>query len=203
MTIDSLAPLIRRAAKAVAHQWPGVIEKDDAEQAIYLRLLETKGSIQKIALMDKDAKYRAIIGIGHQLASEERTDYDYYKGAYRYSVKEVRRMLDDRILIDPPANFKAELLDIEAALGDLSERYHGALMDRYVSGLPAANDADQKALERAVDSLVDAMNRAQKRRHVTRDDGLGTRNQATTSDHYEANDFDFESFAQNQGIGWG
>ena len=31
MTLNEMAPVIKRASKAVAYQWPGVVEKDDVE----------------------------------------------------------------------------------------------------------------------------------------------------------------------------
>lgn len=84
---------IKKAAKFVSFQWPGVIDAGDAEQAIWLHLLERPGSIEKIRDMDDKARYRAIVGVGNQIASKERTEYAYYKGSYRYSVAEVKAML--------------------------------------------------------------------------------------------------------------
>ncbi|AER26431.1 sigma-K factor [Mycobacterium phage Saintus] len=202
-TYDELEPVIRRASKSVAFQWPGVVEEDDIYQSIYLRLAESRGSLKKISEMDSKAQYRAIVGIGHQLASEERTDYDYFRGAYNYSVKEVRDLLNQMILVDPPPSFRAELVDMTDSLENLGEHYRDAIVSRYVLGESSTSDAQQKATERAVDALTDEMNKVAKRRFAERDDGPGTRSQVSTEDHYEANDFDFESFASNQGFGWG
>lgn len=183
--IDDLAPVIKRAAKSVAFQWPGVVDADDVEQSIHIRLLESEGSVEAILGMGDRARYRAIVGIGHQLASGERADYDYYKGSYRYSVAEVRGLLEMGLLADPPANFKAELMDAEDAVKKLSDRYLNAIFDRYVVGDRPGSEADQKALERAVDALTDAMNQVQKRRHSERDDGLGTRQILTSAQALE------------------
>lgn len=173
--LGNFAPVIARAARSVAHQWPGVVDKDDVEQSIWIRLLESPGSVEEISQMDSRAQYRAIVGMGHQIASRERTDYDFYKGSYRYSVKEVRDLLNQGILIDPLPSFRAELIDIEEGLSKLNPRYQGAVVGRYRDGEDPASEADQKATERGVDSLVDEMNKAHRTRFSERDDGPGTR----------------------------
>lgn len=172
-------PVIRRAAKSVAFQWPGVIEADDVEQSIYLRLLESPGSVSKILEMDERPQYRAIVGMGHQIASQERADYDYYKGSYRYSVVEVRKLLNDGALIEPAEGFREAMVDLFLALGVLYEdkpQYSDALYRRYQYGESTTDDKPYKdALNHGLTALVDEMNAINKRRFAERDDGPGTR----------------------------
>ncbi|AGI61734.1 sigma-K factor [Mycobacterium phage BTCU-1] len=40
--------VITQAAKSVSAQWPGVIEAEDVEQTIYLKLLESPGTVAKL-----------------------------------------------------------------------------------------------------------------------------------------------------------
>jgi len=169
---------IRRASKAVAYQWPGVVERDDVEQMIYERLLDTPGSVQKILAMDNRAQYRAVIGIGHQLASQERADYDIYKGAYRYSVKEVKDVLAAGILVeefDHWVDVVHDLIEALVVLVKRSPQYVEAILDRYAEwNIPADRQAEN-ALRNGLTALTDAMNLSNKRRFSERDDGLGTR----------------------------
>lgn len=170
-----LEPVTRRAAKAVAYQWPNLLDADDFEQEIWLRLLQSPGTVEKVLEMDDRARYRAIVGIGHQIASIERTDYDYFKGSYRYSVKEVKELLQQGILSEPLPAFKAELIDMTEAFQDIPEQYKSALVSRYVEGVTPQEKSGQNRLTRGLESLVDEMNRVQRRRHSERDDGPGTR----------------------------
>ncbi|QFG10420.1 sigma-K factor [Mycobacterium phage Anthony] len=204
MTLYSdLGPTVKRAAKAVAFQWPGIIEQDDAEQEIHLRLLETPGSIAKLLEMDARAQYRAVVGIGHQIASKARTDYDYFKGSYRYSVKEVKSLLQKGILTEVLSSFKAEKLDILDALEGIADQHAASVRSRYVDEKVPPQGAPAKLLTDSLGALVAEMNKVQKRRYAERDDGPGTRKQASTDDHYESGDFDFEAFAKKQNVGWG
>lgn len=174
-----LMPVIKRAAKSVAFQWPGVIEADDVEQGIHLRLLESPGSVSKIYEMEDRAQYRAIVGIGHQLASQERADYDYYKGSYRYSVVEVRKLLNDGALLEPPEGFNEAMVDLELALAGLRDekpQYWDALLSRYQDGKSTADDKQyENALRNGLTALVDEMNAINRRRFSERDDGPGSR----------------------------
>lgn len=176
MTLNALQTTIQRAAKAVAYQWPGVIEQDDIEQQINMHLLERPSSIEKILEMEEKAQYRAIVGVGHQLASQERTDYDHFKGSYTYSVSEVKSLLRDGILTDnPPEQFKAELLDMLEAVVVLRVSYVEALYRRYVEQTTPSNTPERHALERGLTSLTDGMNKIARNRFSERDDGIGTR----------------------------
>src|SRR3954469_18385628 len=95
---DVIRPIIKRASKSVGFQWPGVAESDDLEQDIFMRLLESPGSVEKILAMEDNARYRAIVGIGHQLASIERDDYDLFSSNFKYSVGDVKSLLAEGVL---------------------------------------------------------------------------------------------------------
>ncbi|AFU20677.1 hypothetical protein GOOSE_52 [Mycobacterium phage Goose] len=200
---DELLPVIKRAARNVAYQWPGVIEADDVEQSICLHLLERPSSIRKVEQMDQMAQYRAIIGVGHQIASQERTDYAYYKGAYRYSVNEVKELLKAGALkehdegvnavdyseekvstgkTEPTTLIPVQVTDLRAALkllADRNELQTTALIKRYRLDEFPETPAEKMVLKRAHEALTSEMNRVRRTDHVTRDDGPGTRQPIT------------------------
>lgn len=177
MTTDilKLRPTIRKAAKSVAYNWPGIMEEDDAEQAITLHLLERPNSIQKIVGMERAAQYRAVVGIGHQIASQERANYERYKGSYRYSIREVKGVLSAGALTEEYRRFNDVVLDIKTAIGNLAPQYRKAIYDRYAEGNVPEKGAAAQRLSAALAALVVEMNRVNKRRFMERDDGIGTR----------------------------
>ncbi|AXC33322.1 DNA binding protein [Mycobacterium phage Dublin] len=208
MTTDKevLGPVIRRAAKAVAFQWPGIIEQEDVEQEIWARLLESESSLKKVLGMDEKAQYRAVVGIGHQIASQERTDYDHYKGSYTYAVEDVKNLLKRGVLTTKVDGFDAAVVDLMEGLEKLivkTPQYVEAIISRYADEEAPKSNADKMRLRNGLEALTKAMNQSARVTFATRDDGPGTRSQVSTEDHYEGNEFDFDSFANHQGIGWG
>ncbi|WP_157931290.1 hypothetical protein [Mycobacteroides abscessus] len=187
--LDELMPDIKKAARSVAFQWPGIVDRDDVEQSISLHLLERPGSIKKILGMEGRARYRAIVGIGHQIASQERTDYDYYKGAFNYSVDDVKGALKDRILTVPVFE-KGQIeigCDLFDALGELKVEYVESIYTRYAEDTVPTPGAAQKRLSDALARLTDEMNRAAKRKFANRVDGPGTRKPANSNAaHYQS-----------------
>jgi hypothetical protein len=117
-----LKPEVVKAAKSVAYQWPGILDAEEAEQSLFLHLLESPGTIEKIIEMDKKARYRAVVGIGHQLAKKERTDYNYFKGSFKYCVDEVKGMLKSGALSGSSGRFNGDQMDLVEALEVLRER---------------------------------------------------------------------------------
>ncbi|AFF28431.1 sigma-K factor [Mycobacterium phage Tiger] len=208
MTTDKevLGPVIRRAAKAVAFQWPGIVEQEDVEQEIWAHLLARESTLEKVSEMESRAQYRAIVGIGHQIASQERTDYDHYKGSYTYSVADVKSLLKRGVLTTSVDGFDAAVVDLMEGLEKLvvkTPQYVEAIVSRYADEVVPKSNADELRLRHATEALTKAMNQSARVQFATRDDGPGTRGQVSTEDHYEGNDFDFDSFANHQGIGWG
>ena len=155
---------IKKAARFVEHQWPGVIEADDAEQEIYARLLATPGSVEKILGMDHGGQYRAIAWIANQIASKERADYAYFKGAYRYSVKEVKGILvNGGLSRDNERGVSAEVIDLHEGFRALQERndsYAQAISRRYLLCEYAETQQQKDALKNGVVALTNEMNRS-------------------------------------------
>ena len=187
---------VKKAARFVSFQWPGVMEAEDAEQGIYLRLLESPGSVKKILEMDQKAQYRAIVGIGNQLASEERTDYQYYSGSFRYGVAEVKQLLNKGALVNDRTRFSSELVDLDEAMSVLlkkSPQYVDAIRRRYRDGETTEDDKRfEDALRRGLGSLTDEMNRSHRNRHAERTSGPALRKPVKSYDAQETTDSDWD-----------
>lgn len=182
--ILKLRPTIQKAAKSVAYNWPGILDADDAEQMITMKLLESPGSVQKILDMDRSAQYRAVVGIGHQLASQERADYERFKGSYRYSVKEVKDILSAGVLVEDLNGFHEFALDLIEAMTTLTSRtpqYVDAVLDRYADFNIPKQGADAQRLSSALETLTIEMNKSNKRQYTARDGGPGTRKAITNA----------------------
>ena len=163
--IEELADLIGKAAKTVAYQWPTVVDEDDLQQDIYINLLESPGSVDKL-LDDFEAKDRlnAIIAIGHKIASKERLDYEVFSGNFRYSVNEVKKLLEKQTFKDAKLGRTATSGDLLAGMDRLQEtapQYAEIIHRKYVQGENvSAVDAERKRAERAVEALTTEMNRS-------------------------------------------
>lgn len=181
MTLDKIEPLMRhinKAAKFIGFQWAGVTNEDDSKQSISLHLLERPGSVDKILNMDDKAQYRAIVGIGHQIASAERADYDIYKGSYRYNVAEVKSVLELGVLTEGIDGWDEAVHDLMEALEALTVKapqYQDAILKRYADFETPSDKAEKNALNRGLSALVEEMNKSNKRRFSERDDGVGSR----------------------------
>jgi hypothetical protein len=195
---------VTKAAKTVAFQWPGIVEADDLEQDITLHLLDRPGSVEKL-LRDFDDRQRlnAIIKIGHQIAAQERTDYDLFSGNFRYSVNEVKQILEDRVLhnespelgsnwsvtnytssggefadtVNTKLATETDLRRGMAHLRKVNSKYAEAIDSRYLRDevIPRDDRAQKTLLGRALTALTTQMNRSYKRQFVERPDGPGTR----------------------------
>ncbi len=192
---------IKKAAKTVAFEWPGVVDEADVEQSLNLHLLERPNSIDKL-LNEFDEKQRlnAIIQIGHQIAKQERIDYEHFSGNFRYSVDEVRQFLEDRALMnDDPAlgsnwsvsdsfidggEFEDVVLtkcsseiDLERGMTRLRKqnaKYADIITMRYLNEIPTA-ELNRPTLSRALSALTNEMNRSYKQQLRDREEGPGTR----------------------------
>lgn len=211
--VMSLSKEIHKAAQSVSYQWPGVVQAEDLEQDIYVRLLETPGSVEQlISEFDDKSRLNAIIKIGHQIAAQERTDYEVFSGNFRYSVNEVKRLLEDRALHNENpelssnwsvsedfikgGEFEDAVLNKSSSETDLrrgmerlrsdNPNYANVLMRKYFSDEAITTGADITRVSRALTALTTEMNRSfkqQQREH----EGPGSRKPVTaTAAHYKS-----------------
>lgn len=172
-TYNKLAKAVHYAARATQDEWPGVVEADDVEQDIWVRLLESPGSAERLADMnDRDRKV-SLNKIGRQLAIEERSSYEWFSAQVHYSTDDVREMLEAGALVNEGFNGEDERMDFGEAVISLREAnpiFVSALWDRYEEteetrtfDLDSSTNRDRIA--RAVRKLTNYMNGSQKTRN--------------------------------------
>lgn len=209
--IMELAEPIKKAAKTVAFQWPGVVDADDLEQDLLVHLMERDSTIEKL-LADFDNKQllNAIIKIGHQIAAQERTDYEIFSGNFRYSVDEVRKILEDRALHNEEPSLgsnwsisedfikggefedavlykSSSEIDLMRGMERLRKKnvkYAEIIERRYLKDASLTDGIDRKQLSRALTSLTTEMNRSFKEQQRDHEDGPGTRKRVSRSAAY-------------------
>ncbi|ANA86995.1 DNA binding protein [Gordonia phage Strosahl] len=184
LRVKVLGEDITKAAKSVAYQWPGIVEAEDIEQGIWEHILARPGAEARLMNSTPTGRYKAIVHFGHQIASQERTDYDHFSGNYRYSVDEVKKALVEFMPEGPgvAGTATSEIkLDIERSLFKLNDRYFDLVVRRYGEQESIRNGADKEALSQAVASLTDLMNSSNKQQHADRTDGPGSRPKVTNA----------------------
>ncbi|WP_157931035.1 hypothetical protein [Mycobacteroides abscessus] len=202
LDIDALTKDIKKVAKNVEFQWPGLITKDDAEQEIWVHIMESPKTSDDLEAMDSDSRYRTIHKIGHRIASDYRADYDHFTGNFRYSVDEVKKLLEsgamevvehsiasgwsDSEFVSGGTEFEDKVLltvsqetDLKNGLEVLraeSQQYYEILSRKYLLGENVTQTgAEHTRLSRAYSALATAMNSSHKVQHADRQDGPGTR----------------------------
>lgn len=101
-----IANEVAKAARAVSFEWPGVIDAEDLQQEIWVKLLESAEYVNQLNAMDGTQRYAALKLIGNQVASSYRADYALFSGNIHYGTAEVRSLLESGIL----ATFGVDLL---------------------------------------------------------------------------------------------
>ena len=85
---------IEKASRKAANDWPGVAEAEDIDQEVWVKILEAPGTQRDLAEMDDNARYQTLHKLAQRVASKERNDYSRFSGNFRYSVSEVRSLLE-------------------------------------------------------------------------------------------------------------
>jgi hypothetical protein len=180
---------VRKAAKTVAFQWPGVLDAEEAEQELWVQLMESPGSVAKLRdeFTDK-TRVSALISMGHQIANKTFTANEIAAGNFRYSVNQVKDILKQSAEREqnPEAKpvMRSALKDLEAGMNRLKGKnagYAEAVIDRYRNGNVPARGAATVKLSRALTALTTNMNRAHKEQYMARPNGPGTRKAITNS----------------------
>src|SRR5690606_22340190 len=99
-------------ARAVEFKWPKTTTEEDMTQEMYVRLAETPAYVDKLKELDRRSRLGWLKRIAEQIASIERTDYDYFSGNYCYSTKEVRSALEKGVLRQQPTKVNPISIDI-------------------------------------------------------------------------------------------
>lgn len=207
-TYNMLEPDVKTAAKTTAREWADVIDHDDAEQEIWLRILDAgQNTIDTIAGLDKPARVSVLTDIGHQIGMDYRDDYELFSGNYTYGTRQVRKMLENDALAGvedesgvpiwelPESIIKqlertdtetvTERIDLMIGMSRLLKRnasYVQLLRDVYLNGVTPDDGTERKNLTRAVDALTKEMNRVHIARKAEYTEGPGTRKVLTNAE---------------------
>jgi len=204
-TYALLEPDVKTAAKTIAREWADVIDIDDAEQEVWLRLLDAgPGVIDVVAGMEKPARVSVLTEIGHQIGMDYRDDFELFSGNWIYGTRDVRLMLDRDALagVDEASGVPlwelpetviqqinrtdtetvTERIDLLIGMKRLLRRnasYVDILRAQYLFGTPIHSHSQE--LTRAVDALTKEMNRVHIARKAEYVDGPGSRSALSNS----------------------
>jgi len=184
--VEELESLAGQAARRVAAQWPGTVEKEDLEQEIIVHLLERPGALDRL-FEEPNPRVRQsfLIKVGHQLASQMQADYDRFSGNYRYDAGQVRGFLERQLWLngDKPSTEKLDLAEALASLADKNSSYYAAVINRFVHEMvpDRANTSQFNTIQRAVEALTDLMNRIGEEREKHYTEGPGSRKAMSNS----------------------
>ena len=161
---------MRKAAKRVSFEWPGVVEAEDLEQEIWMHLLKKPATQQKLAEMSQKPRLRALRRIGHQIASEYRASYEVFSANIFYPTREVRNILDSAAAPTgeeevPGSLTHTEQMDLVAGFERLAQK--NPPYARYLEGAYFTGERAHKypmELTRAVDALTNHMNSVHRER---------------------------------------
>lgn len=136
------------------------LDWEDIRQDIWVDLLEQD---EVAELVTQENPEPILYRKGVQVASTASYKDEISLGAYKYSVKVIRRMLNAGFLTDTNRGTLSEQEDLRIAYMQIQNeniRYAELLHKRYVEGVKPDNRADTDALQRAVTRLTTLMNRS-------------------------------------------
>lgn len=148
---------IAKFIKATARrQSSGVMDAEDLEQDLwvfYLEQVEPRG-YHDGAVVDILKKQAS------KIDKEERIDYMYFRGSFIYTPSMVRTLLADAVWCDVQDAFDIEgRVDVTRALQELPYATQRLLYARFMLGdKPERKSANEKTIERAVDSIAATLN---------------------------------------------
>mgnify|MGYP001269699360 CR=1 FL=1 len=196
---------VKEAAKSVANQWTHV-EAEDLVQNIWVRLLESPGTVDLLRDVDSGAVRPLLIRVARQIAAEDHHKQQVARGDFRYGVNEVRRLLEGGILkgqedsitsskwgqtavrktgiADSTCLTASAFTDIVDGMVELRKRpgsrYFDLIVRKYVLGDEIKPGPDRNAVSRGLKSLTTIMNRKRKQ-DLAEHDGPGARRVITNS----------------------
>jgi hypothetical protein len=216
-TVLKYQDVVRKAAVHISIEWPDV-DVTDVEQDIWIRLLESPGTVETLGTFADDAVLRFMYKLAKQVAVKDKQKARVAAGDFRYSTGEVKRMLDGGILTalgagefgswtadeeqsatgkgysDKTGATASAMLDMDMGLKELrgkNERHFNLLIAKFVLW-EVLSLADLSAANRAVKSLTDKMNYNHQRLSSYHHEGPGSRKAVSNqSMHYKSHgDYD-------------
>lgn len=186
-----LSGSVQRAASTAAYKWHGLLGAEDIEQELWVEILESPATTEKLEGSDADLVTDLLARMADRICIKERDTYEHFSGQFRYSVNEVKTVIE-AFFLRSGEELLIDLVDAEVAFDLLTEtnpNYADAIFRRYALGeTPGSDKPFEDALRRGLTKLTDLMNRNFKDREREHRDGPGTRiPMARGYDSYEGN----------------
>lgn len=197
--VQELSKDVCSAAASVAREWPGIIEADDVEQEIWMKIIPSSSYLESLEALDEHARKRALRVMGHRVASDYRSSYELFSGNCFYGSGDVRRILGEQInpadeqavenfdyaapSDTPGSETHSEQMDLRAGIALLFEKNEflgKIIMGQYFYRKPHHTYREQ--LKRAVDALTRCMNGHHKTRIAQYTEQTGLRSSDEHSD---------------------
>lgn len=180
MNNEEINRVVYRAARAVALEWPGVIEVDDLAQELWVQILESPATQEILSNKSARDQMNLLARMGHRTAARYRNDSARFSNQVRYSVDDIKDALTGRSLWPEIVDDIALGMD---ALRGRNASYADAI-EMYLSDTRPTGEVFRKRLQRAIEALTDETNAAVRQLF----DGAIPTN-AVTEDEYVASPF--------------
>lgn len=181
---------VQRAASTAAYKWHGLMEAEDIEQELWVEILESPATAGKLEGSDTDLVTDLLVRMADRICIKERDAYEHFSGQYRYSVNEVKTVIE-AFFLRSGEELIIDLVDAEVAFDRLTEtnpNYAEAIFRKFALAEPVDTGWERDRLSRGLTKLTDYMNRNFKDREREHRDGPGTRiPMARGYDPYEGN----------------
>lgn len=169
---------MEKAVSRAFHEWPGVLERDDLYQSLWVEILRDPVFQGSLVDLDPDSRINTLYQTALALIKKERDDYERFTGNVTYGLPEVRGLLLqgglDPLRDNVGSNFKqvsrdpgssddlfASLLDLHSGMRALRKRSGtdwSALVTRYACGMRPTDKDGRERLKRAQEKLTTTMN---------------------------------------------
>jgi len=174
---------VKEAAKSVANQWTHV-EAEDLVQNIWVRLLESPGTVDLLRDVDSGAVRPLLIRVARQIAAEDHHKQQVAQEDSITSSKWGQTAVRKTGIADSTFLTASAFTDIVDGMVELrkrpSSRYFDLIVRKYVLGDEIKPGPDRNAVSRGLKSLTTIMNRKRKQ-DLAEHDGPGARRVITNS----------------------
>lgn len=176
---------IKRASRKAAYDWPNCLTADDVTQELAMRLIEAPGAVERMRAVTDGERYKTLCFWANQIQSKERDALAVFNGRYKYSLDDIRDLLESGVLVDcditPPSSWNTsdtpngasyDMDPVTTAIAGQQDLFNGLkklvytngdyydiIMKRYVQGA-SLEPTERKRLGRAIEKLTTLMNRS-------------------------------------------
>lgn len=185
MNTTQLDKEIAKVAKSVVNSWPGVMEAEDVQQELWVRILESPKYKDQMETSDPALRFEFLKRLGMQIVGREVSSYELFSGNVYYGTDHVRALLEAGLLtinrweLGGMKETLTDFMDLHSAfdhMKNVSPEYAQVIWSAFADGdYNKEKPSARMKLSRAITSLTDHMNQIHRRNYAEFEDGLGTR----------------------------